>query len=66
MAYISTSRAHGRPTRRFGLMAYIDLFRQRRTLSRLDDHQLDDIGLTRHEAEIEAARPIWDSPSHWR
>jgi uncharacterized protein YjiS (DUF1127 family) len=27
---------------------------------------LHDIGLTRHEAEVEAARRRWDLPLHWR
>ena len=42
------------------------LRRQRRALRRLDDHLLRDIGLTRHEAEAEAAAPAWDVPPHWR
>jgi uncharacterized protein YjiS (DUF1127 family) len=33
---------------------------QRISLGELDDHQLRDIGLTRREAEREAARPFWD------
>ena len=40
--------------------------RSRRALARLDDHLLQDIGLTRHEAEAEAARSSWDAPLHWR
>jgi uncharacterized protein YjiS (DUF1127 family) len=40
--------------------------RSRRALRRLDDHLLRDIGLTRHEAETEAARTPWDAPLHWR
>jgi uncharacterized protein YjiS (DUF1127 family) len=40
--------------------------RSRRDLRRLDDHLLRDIGLTRHEAETEAARAPWDAPQHWR
>ncbi len=42
------------------------LRRSRIGLARLDNHLLVDIGLTRHEAETEAARPIWDAPAHWR
>ena len=41
------------------------LRRQRIALSRLDDHRLRDLGITRAEAEREAARPMWDAPGHW-
>ncbi|MCB1356587.1 MAG: DUF1127 domain-containing protein [Maritimibacter sp.] len=39
--------------------------RQRRALTRLSDHLLADIGLTRAEAEREARRMLWDVPGHW-
>ena len=45
-----------------------DLFalaRQRRALARLDDAALEDIGLSRSDAETEAQRPFWDAPAHW-
>lgn len=32
---------------------------QRRALAELDDARLRDIGLTRGEAQIEAAKPFW-------
>ena len=48
------------------LLAAEALARSRRRLGHLDDHILRDIGLTRAEAEAEAARPLWDPPSHWR
>ena len=35
---------------------------QRRALARLDDRALADIGLSRGQAEAEAARPLWDVP----
>lgn len=35
-------------------------------LLKLDDHLLRDIGLTRAEAEAEAARAAWNAPLHWR
>ncbi|WP_136684999.1 DUF1127 domain-containing protein [Falsirhodobacter xinxiangensis] len=38
--------------------------RQRIKLSQLDDARLADIGLTRNQAEAEAAR--WDVPTNWR
>lgn len=36
--------------------------RQRRELGRLDNRMLKDIGLTREQAQAEAARPFWDLP----
>lgn len=33
--------------------------RTRRTLSELDDRQLADVGLTRRQALLEAAKPFW-------
>lgn len=40
--------------------------RQRRQLRELDDHLLDDIGITRSEAFAEGHEPVWDVPNHWR
>ena len=34
--------------------------RERRALARLDDRLLQDIGLTREQAEQEVMRPFWD------
>ncbi|MCG7494314.1 DUF1127 domain-containing protein [Thalassobius sp. Cn5-15] len=47
------------------MLAMQSLYRQRRALSALDSAALKDLGLTRAEAEVEAARPIWDAPNHW-
>ncbi len=44
----------------------VGLWRQRRALARLDDAALDDIGVTRRQAEAEARRPVWDAPANWR
>jgi uncharacterized protein YjiS (DUF1127 family) len=33
--------------------------RQREALSKLDDHLLEDIGVTRKQADAEAAKPFW-------
>jgi uncharacterized protein YjiS (DUF1127 family) len=33
--------------------------RQRQALAELDDHLLDDVGLSREQAYREAARPFW-------
>jgi uncharacterized protein YjiS (DUF1127 family) len=40
--------------------------RSRRSLRKLDDHLLRDIGLSRSDALVEADRPAWDAPSHWK
>jgi uncharacterized protein YjiS (DUF1127 family) len=48
------------------LLALAALSRSRKGLMRLDDHQLRDIGLSRHDAQSEARRPVWDAPSHWK
>jgi uncharacterized protein YjiS (DUF1127 family) len=49
-----------------GLLRLAAIARSRGRLARLDDHLLQDIGLTRAEAEAEANRPAWDVPSHWK
>ncbi len=41
----------------------LSVHRQRRRLAELSDHQLADIGITREEAQIEAARPFCDLPA---
>ncbi|MES2543198.1 MAG: DUF1127 domain-containing protein [Pseudomonadota bacterium] len=48
------------------ILAAEALARSRRSLGRLDDHTLRDIGLTRAEAESEARRSAWDAPVHWK
>lgn len=59
---------HDRP--RQGIIAWLRLAfglrRQRRRLTHLDRHLLKDIGLTETEARLEAERPLWDVPAHWR
>jgi uncharacterized protein YjiS (DUF1127 family) len=40
--------------------------RTRARLRELPEHMLADIGVTRSEAEMEAARPFWDVPKWWR
>lgn len=41
------------------LMGWAERARQRHTLMGLDDHLLKDIGISRVEAEREAAKPFW-------
>ena len=52
--------------RQLSVWPLISLFRQRRTLAKLNDHQLNDIGVSRKDAEQEASRLLWDVPAHWR
>ena len=55
---------------RFSVLATIAHFygtwRQRQALKSLDNAALNDIGITRTEADAEANRPIWDAPDNWR
>ncbi len=57
-----------RPTRS-GVLSLIvravGLHRSRRQLGALEDHLLSDIGVTRHAAQAEARRPVWDAQDHW-
>ena len=71
MAFLSTSRSETCPkpylrAPRASLIDMLSLARQRRALKRLDNTALDDLGLTRLDAQKEARRPLWDVPSHWR
>ncbi len=59
-----TSHSNLRKPRK-GLLAYLDLYAQRRALAKLDQSQLRDIGVSRTDAEAEVARPLWDAPGHW-
>ncbi|EEE37660.1 conserved domain protein [Rhodobacteraceae bacterium KLH11] len=67
MTHIAISNPHciTRQTFRTRLLNMLSLARQRRALARLDDRALADIGLSRSEAQTEAARPIWDTPDNW-
>ena len=47
------------------LRAALDIYRQRQHLLLLDAHLLRDIGLTRRDAQTEAARSVWDAPDFW-
>lgn len=52
-------------TGRFSLTRRMAMARTRAHLAQLEDHMLDDIGLTREDAAHEAARRAWDAPGHW-
>ena len=49
------------------ITAALETRRQRRALTLLDDHLLDDIGLSPGTAWSEAKRPFWELPDrhHW-
>ena len=47
------------------LLRMAEIYRQRRALAALDQHALDDIGVTRTQAQAEARRPVWDAPDTW-
>ena len=62
-------KSNCKPRRQFSLTSVLDalsLRRQRRCLAKLDDRALKDIGITREQAEAEAARHIWDAPEFWQ
>ncbi|MGR3758678.1 DUF1127 domain-containing protein [Roseobacteraceae bacterium NS-SX3] len=67
MAYLTASCPPAKPRRslRSAIAARIALMRQRRALGRLDSRALEDIGLSRADAEREARRPVWDAPDGW-
>ncbi len=41
------------------LLTWSERVRERRQLMQFEDHMLHDIGVTRSEAEAEAAKPFW-------
>lgn len=54
------------PSRRADLSTLVSLYRQRRALGKLDDAALNDIGISRSEAQAEAKRAPWDVPTNWK
>ncbi len=64
MATLTYYRPAAAATRR-SLRSLLDLHRSRRALAQLDDAALNDLGLTRAQANAEAARPFWDMPAAW-
>ena len=69
ISFLETSRTHSRPATlpSFGRLVSraLVVHRTRRALATLDHDRLRDIGLTRAQADAEAARPLWDVPSYW-
>ncbi|MCB1772923.1 MAG: DUF1127 domain-containing protein [Gammaproteobacteria bacterium] len=41
------------------LACWLERYRQRRALARLDEHLLRDIGVTADQAAVEVAKPFW-------
>jgi uncharacterized protein YjiS (DUF1127 family) len=72
MEYLASRRSglYGgsvRPQNLIGrVFTMLSLHYSRRSLERMDDALLRDIGITREEAYREARRPIWDVPASWR
>ena len=44
---------------------YLALARQRKQLAALDEHLLEDIGVSRRQALAESAKAPWDAPAAW-
>ncbi|MFT7594512.1 MAG: hypothetical protein ACI8R4_001833 [Paracoccaceae bacterium] len=44
---------------------YYNVWSQRQALKSLDAAALNDIGITRVQADAEAKRPVWDAPVNW-
>lgn len=69
-ASLTTARPHLRlalPRLSFNAFAALaKLVQSRHQLRQLDDRMLDDIGISRFEAEAESSRPMWDVPGTWR
>lgn len=62
---LTSTRACPTPApRRPSLSLYLSVWAERRALAKLDATRLRDLGLTPSEAAREAARPIWDLPTH--
>ena len=63
LASILTGSGHRRLNFGLPLAAWLRVSRERRSLARLSDHQLRDIGIDAETAATEAARPFWDLPA---
>lgn len=67
---LSTVRVAQRSAPRTSLTAIIatsfTVWKQRRALAALAPHQLKDMGISRQNAALEAARPLWDLPRQTR
>ena len=70
MAYIENNAcyaaSHSQVRSSASLRKIYNVWRSRRALAALDDAALQDVGLSRVEAQSEANRPFWDVPATWR
>lgn len=53
-------------TKATGLVRRFTVWSQRQALQKLDNAALDDIGVTRADADAESRRSFWDAPNSWR
>ena len=65
MAFLSNTQHTSRhaPFSHISFMDMLSVYRQRRALARLDAAALDDLGITREDAQTESRRPFWDLPA---
>lgn len=56
----------GKSTTRPTLQTLLAVAKERHILKNLSKERLNDIGYSEGEVNLEANRPLWDVPSHWR
>jgi uncharacterized protein YjiS (DUF1127 family) len=66
MILIDHTTCYAAPRSTASLRQVYNVWRSRCALAALDDAALNDIGLTRVNAQSEAGRPFWDVPKTWR
>ncbi|WP_044025552.1 DUF1127 domain-containing protein [Roseobacter litoralis] len=69
MALIDFGIVRGRRTAqpmRLALSTRLALWKSRRALAKLDDRALEDVGISRVDADREAQLTVWDVPAAWK
>ncbi|AEI93152.1 hypothetical protein RLO149_c011480 [Roseobacter litoralis Och 149] len=51
---------------RLALSTRLALWKSRRALAKLDDRALEDVGISRVDADREAQLTVWDVPAAWK
>lgn len=51
---------------RLALATRLALWKSRRALAKLDDRALNDVGISRADAQRESQLTIWDVPAAWK